>query len=82
MIEASRDRAALLERFWYVEPVAHKAREQKKRNGRSKLSDDQVREIRSRYANGETATRMAPDYPVAVKNVWRVCVGESYQWVK
>jgi hypothetical protein len=42
-------------------------------------SDEQVREIRRRYAEGGVSTHdLAQEYPVTAMVVWKVVTGRSY----
>lgn len=53
------------------------------RNGRAKLEDEQVREIRNRFeAEDVLATELADEYEVGLTSVLQIVNGESYQWVK
>lgn len=45
----------------------------------SKLTEDQVREIRKRYENGETMEEITKDYPVWFYSIRRVIRGLSYK---
>ena len=48
------------------------------RQGSAKLTDEQVREIRARYATREAPiTRLAAEYHVGTSQVWRIVTGES-----
>lgn len=46
-----------------------------------KLSEEQVREIRRRHAQGESLSEMVDEYPVALSTLSCVARGESYRWV-
>jgi len=50
----------------------------KKRNDKSKLSEDQVREIRRRHANGEKFSEIARDYDLNQSNIRRCCTRQYY----
>lgn len=46
----------------------------------AKLTDEQVREIRRRYAAGEGSTHvLAPQYGVTAMSVWKVVAGKTYR---
>ncbi|KKL55478.1 hypothetical protein LCGC14_2255000 [marine sediment metagenome] len=47
-----------------------------------KLTDDQVREIRGRRANGESCGSIAGDYPVSAGTIYSIDVGRTYRSVK
>jgi hypothetical protein len=53
-------------------------RARRERHGSAKLTDEQVREIRARYAAREAPiTRLAAEYRVGTSQVWRIVTGES-----
>lgn len=47
--------------------------------GSSKLTDEQVLEIRARYAAGEQTKTIEPDYPVHMCNLLRIRNGTSWK---
>ena len=48
------------------------------RHGAAKLTDEQVAEIRARYAAGEAPiTRLAAEYGVGTSQIWRIVTGQS-----
>jgi hypothetical protein len=48
------------------------------RQGSAKLTDEQVAEIRARYAAGEDPiTRLAAEYGVGTSQIWRIVTGQS-----
>ena len=50
------------------------------RHGAAKLTDEQVAEIRARYAVGEAPiTRLAAEYGVGTSQIWRIVTGQSRQ---
>lgn len=51
------------------------------RHGRSKLTDANVREIRRRYASGESAAVIACDFGVHRSTARRIATGEKWQHV-
>jgi uncharacterized protein YerC len=48
----------------------------------SKLTDDQVREIRKRIQAGEPYSKIAPDYNVSVMTISSIKTGRRYNDVK
>lgn len=51
------------------------------KNGNAKLNEDQVREIKSRIAAGETNMSIAKDYPVKHQMISKIRSGEFWEWV-
>jgi len=48
------------------------------RHGSAKLADEQVQEIRRRYAAGDAPiTRLADEYHVGTSQIWRIVTGQS-----
>lgn len=56
-------------------------RVQTSRKPDSKLTEDQVREIRRRYANGERLFMLANDYPVNRSNLSMIVSRKHWAWV-
>ncbi len=50
-------------------------------NGRSKLSEDDVRTIRRRRSQGETQQRIAEDYGITQVQVSTICSFKQWGWV-
>lgn len=48
------------------------------KQGSSKLTEDQVREIRARNKAGESCYKMAKDYPVDKQTLQRICYGRGW----
>lgn len=51
------------------------------KHGASKLTDDRVRSIRARHANGETVSALAKDFGVSARNVRLVVQRETWRHV-
>lgn len=51
----------------------------KERGGKTKLTADQVREIRARLATGEKAWRIALDYGMTGAPIYRIQYGETWK---
>jgi hypothetical protein len=47
----------------------------------SKLTDDMVREIKTRLSNGETVNGIFPDYPVSGKCLRNIKAGISWKHI-
>ena len=48
------------------------------RNPRALITEDDVRTIRRRRANGETATAISKDYPISQPMVSHICCGRAW----
>ena len=51
-------------------------------NGQSKLTEDAVRNIRKRVANGETQRSVAEDYPISFQTVNDIVLGKRWGWLE
>jgi hypothetical protein len=50
------------------------------RHGTAKLTDEQVAEIRARYATGQApTTRLAAEYGVGTSQIWRIVSGQNWR---
>lgn len=47
----------------------------------AKLTEEQVIEMRSRYARGWSRPALAAEYNVARKTVWEICSGKTWAWL-
>ncbi|MEU7243386.1 HNH endonuclease [Streptomyces sparsogenes] len=69
----------------HAENIAHKATHGTKVQGErfwsARLNVDKVRDIRRRYADGESAHSMAAEFGVSRGSVWRAATGQSWKHV-
>lgn len=69
----------------HAENIAHKAAHGTKVQGEqfwsARLTADKVREIRSRYADGEHASNLAEEFGVSRSSAWKAATGQSWRHV-
>lgn len=61
--------------------VLHGRSNRGSRQGQSKLTDDQVREIRHRRAAGETGASLGREFGVSAQNVCDIVKGRTWWWL-
>jgi hypothetical protein len=64
-----------------ADKVLHGTDSRGSRNGRAKLTEDDVREIRRRLAAGDLGYRIAEDYGVTKQLISRIKVGKAWGWL-
>ena len=50
--------------------------------GRSKLTKEQVTQIRKRYKKGESTRKLASHYPVSHTQIWEIVTYRHWKWLK
>ncbi len=66
----------------WIEPPKRSTGMRGMNNPMSKVTDDQVREIRKRYAAGENKLALANEFGFTSNlAVWKIATGRSYKWV-
>jgi hypothetical protein len=84
--DASNNDIANLAWVTHAENIAHKAIHGTKvvgeRHHRARLTDHKVRELRARYAAGESAQSMAAEFGVSRHSAWKASTGRAWQHVQ